>query len=90
MSTAVPAQASAAVLQPSEPISDSAISVQGPDLEKNLSLQDLLKSYERIGFQASSLGRAIDIVNRMVCFLIFQSLCDALSIQLRLAEMAPI
>ncbi|KAG1833101.1 Deoxyhypusine synthase [Suillus variegatus] len=65
MSTAVPAEASAAVLQPSEPISDSAISVQGPDLEKKLSLQELLKSYERIGFQASSLGRAIDIVNRM-------------------------
>ncbi|KAG2077452.1 Deoxyhypusine synthase [Suillus decipiens] len=65
MSTAVPAEASAAVLQPSEPVSDSAISVQGPDLEKNLSLQELLKSYERIGFQASSLGRAIDIVNRM-------------------------
>ncbi|KAG2056467.1 Deoxyhypusine synthase [Suillus hirtellus] len=65
MATAVPAEASAAVLQPSEPISDSAISVQGPDLEKKLSLQELLKSYERIGFQASSLGRAIDIVNRM-------------------------
>jgi deoxyhypusine synthase len=65
MSTAVPAGASAAVLQPSEPISDSAISVQGPDLEKKLSLPEFLKSYERIGFQASSLGRAIDIVNRM-------------------------
>lgn len=65
MSTAVPAEASAAVLQPSEPVSDSAISVQGPDLEKKPSLQELLKSYERIGFQASSLGRAIDIVNRM-------------------------
>ncbi|KAG1770090.1 Deoxyhypusine synthase [Suillus occidentalis] len=52
MSTAVPAEASAAVLQPSEPIPDSAIS-------------EFLKSYERIGFQASSLGRAIDIVNRM-------------------------
>ncbi|KIK48837.1 hypothetical protein CY34DRAFT_797620 [Suillus luteus UH-Slu-Lm8-n1] len=65
MSTAVPAEASAAVLQPSEPIPDSAISVQGPDLEKKLSLQEFLKSYERIGFQASSLGRAIDIVNRM-------------------------
>jgi deoxyhypusine synthase len=67
MSAAVPAEASAAVLQPSEPISDSAISVQGPDFEKKLSLQELLKSYERIGFQASSLGRAIEIVNRMVC-----------------------
>ncbi|OJA14673.1 hypothetical protein AZE42_02403 [Rhizopogon vesiculosus] len=65
MSAAVPAEASAAVLQPSEPVSDSAISVQGPDFEKKPSLQELLKSYERIGFQASSLGTAIDIVNRM-------------------------
>ncbi|KAJ8583764.1 Deoxyhypusine synthase [Rhizopogon salebrosus TDB-379] len=65
MSAAVPAEASAAVLQPSEPVSDSAISVQGPDFEKKPSLQELLKSYERIGFQASSLGRAIEIVNRM-------------------------
>ncbi|KAG1754000.1 Deoxyhypusine synthase [Suillus paluster] len=65
MSGAVPAEASAAVLQPSEPISDSAISVQGPDLDQKPSLQELLKSYERIGFQASSLGRAIDIVDRM-------------------------
>jgi deoxyhypusine synthase len=69
MSAAVPAEASAAVLQPSEPVSDSAISVQGPDFEKKPSLQELLKSYERIGFQASSLGRAIEIVNRMVCVL---------------------
>lgn len=66
MSTSVPAEASAAVLQPSEPIPDSTISVHGPDFEKKPSLQELLKSYERIGFQASSLGRAIDIVNRMV------------------------
>lgn len=90
MSTAVPAEASAAVLQPSEPIPDSAISVQGPDLEKKLSLQEFLKSYERIGFQASSLGRAIDIVNRMVRAFIPQSLCNPLRIQLRLAEMASI
>jgi deoxyhypusine synthase len=68
MSVSVPAQASAAVLQPSEPVSDSAISVQGPNFEEKPSLQELLKSYERIGFQANSLGRAIDIVNRMVRF----------------------
>ncbi|KAH7930080.1 Deoxyhypusine synthase [Leucogyrophana mollusca] len=65
MDTSVPAGASAAVLQPSEPIPASAISVQGPNFEQNLSLQEFLKSYERIGFQANSLGKAIDIVNRM-------------------------
>ncbi|KAH7916092.1 DHS-like NAD/FAD-binding domain-containing protein [Hygrophoropsis aurantiaca] len=65
MSTTVPAGASAAVLQPSEPIPETAVSVQGPNFEQNLSLQEFLKSYERIGFQANSLGKAIDIVNRM-------------------------
>jgi len=43
-----------------------AVSVQGPDFDEPLSLQDFLKSYERIGFQANSLGKAIGIVNRMV------------------------
>ncbi|KAF8845885.1 Deoxyhypusine synthase [Paxillus ammoniavirescens] len=65
MSSQVPAGASAAVLKPSDAIPDTAVSVQGPDFEKDLSLQDLLSSYERIGFQANSLGKAIDIVNRM-------------------------
>ncbi|PFH46319.1 hypothetical protein AMATHDRAFT_77718 [Amanita thiersii Skay4041] len=61
----VPQQASAAVLQPSEPIPTTAVSVQGPDLSKKPSLPHLLSSYERIGFQATSLGNAINIVNRM-------------------------
>ncbi|KAG6817460.1 hypothetical protein H0H87_008628 [Tephrocybe sp. NHM501043] len=63
--TTVPAGASAAVLQPSEPISKDAVSVQGPNFEQPLSLQQFLQSYERIGFQANSLGKAIDIVNKM-------------------------
>jgi deoxyhypusine synthase len=61
-----PAGASAAVLQHSEPIPEYAVSVQGPNFDEPLSLQDFLKSYERIGFQANSLGKAINIVNRMV------------------------
>ncbi|KAJ4482740.1 DHS-like NAD/FAD-binding domain-containing protein [Lentinula lateritia] len=62
---AVPSGASAAVLLPSEPISNDHISVKGPNLEKSLSLFDFLQSYTRIGFQATSFGRAIDIVDRM-------------------------
>ncbi|KAG6873305.1 hypothetical protein C0995_000458 [Termitomyces sp. Mi166 len=64
-STTVPAEASAAVLQPSEPISEDAVPVQGPNFEKSLSLLQFLQSYERIGFQANSLGKAIDIVDKM-------------------------
>lgn len=63
----IPTGASAAVLQPSEPIPEHAISVQGPNFDEPLSLQEFLNSYGRIGFQANSLGKAIDIVNRMVC-----------------------
>ncbi|TFK43563.1 DHS-like NAD/FAD-binding domain-containing protein [Crucibulum laeve] len=61
----VPTGASAAVLQHSEPIPDTAVSVHGPDFDQPLSLQQFIKSYERIGFQANSLGKAIDIVNKM-------------------------
>lgn len=65
-STTLPLEASAAVLQRSEPISEDAVSVKGPDFEKDMSLLQFLQSYERIGFQANSLGKAIDIVNKMV------------------------
>ncbi|KAG6332942.1 hypothetical protein ID866_6148 [Astraeus odoratus] len=57
----VPVGAAAAVLQPSEPIPETAVAVEGPDFEKDFSIQELLQTYERIGFQANSLGKAIDI-----------------------------
>ena len=65
--TTIPDAAAAAVLQPSDPIPSDAVSVQGPDFERSLTLDQFLRSYERIGFQANSLGRAISIVNKMVC-----------------------
>ncbi|KAL5527127.1 hypothetical protein ACEPAG_5918 [Sanghuangporus baumii] len=61
----IPSGASAAILQHSESVPETAISVQGPNFEGALNLQGLLSSYERIGFQATSLGRAIQIVNKM-------------------------
>jgi len=64
MST-VPSGASAAVLQPSEPVPDNAVSVEGPNFSQDMDLHTLLDSYKRIGFQANSLGRAIDIINKM-------------------------
>ena len=64
----IPADASAAVFRSSEPIPTDSVSVQGPNFEKSLSLLG-------IGFQANSLGKAIDIVNKMVrsshCFHLF-------------------
>ena len=65
----VPAGASSAVLKPSDPVSEDAVSVQGPNFDNPLDLQQFISSYERIGFQANSLGKAIHIVNNMVCTL---------------------
>ena len=64
----IPGSAAAAVLQPSEPIPSNAVAVQGPNFDERQTLQSFLQSYERIVFQANSLGRAINIVNRMVRF----------------------
>jgi deoxyhypusine synthase len=54
------------VLKPSEEISPNAIHIRGPDFSKPINLQDLLTGYESIGFQASGLARAIQIVDEMV------------------------
>ena len=73
---AVPASAAAAVMQPSEPMPESAVSVKGPNFENPMTLQAFLESYKRIGFQANHLGRAIDIVNKMVCFYSHNYVCE--------------
>lgn len=66
-SSSVPTGASAAVLKPSDPIPKTSVSVQGPNFDEAITLDGLLESYKRIGFQANSLGKAIEIVNKMVC-----------------------
>jgi len=62
----LPSAAQAAILKGSEPVPSDAVPVRGPDFESEISLQNFLKSYENIGFQATSFGRAIEIVNNMV------------------------
>ena len=62
----VPAGVYSVVLNPSDPIPEDAVSVQGPNFDNPLDLQEFISSYERIGFQANSLGKAIHIVNKMV------------------------
>jgi len=39
--------------------------IQGPDFNKNISLKDLINSYKNIGFQASNLFKAIEIIKKM-------------------------
>jgi len=40
--------------------------IKGPDFNQPHSLQDLLKSYETIGFQANGLSRAMELIDKMV------------------------
>lgn len=63
----IPAGLSSAILKASDSVPEDATSVQGPNFDKPLDLQQFVSSYERIGFQANSLGKAIHIVNKMVC-----------------------
>lgn len=53
------------VLMPSEALPEDAVHVKGPNFDDQISLQDLLKSYETIGFQATGLARAIKIIDKM-------------------------
>lgn len=69
-SSAPPAAAAAAVLVHSQPVPEDAVPIRGPDFDKPLDLNTLLGGYEQIGFQATSLGKAIRIVNKMVSALI--------------------
>ncbi|KAF8326695.1 Deoxyhypusine synthase [Cantharellus anzutake] len=61
----VPFEAQAAILQQSAPVPQDAIPVEGPNFDNSIGLQQLLSSYQRIGFQATSLGRAVEIVEKM-------------------------
>lgn len=42
-----------------------SIRVQGPDLNKDPSIDNVLRSYKSMGFQATSLGEAMEIVEKM-------------------------
>ncbi|CAO3683554.1 unnamed protein product [Umbelopsis vinacea] len=62
---AAPKGATDAVLVQSEEMPEDTPLIEGPDFNKDLSLSELLASYKHMGFQASGLGKAIDIVNNM-------------------------
>lgn len=66
-----PPGATDAVLKPSGPVPESAIPVEGLDFEKyagrNMSAVEMVAGMTNMGFQASSIGQAAEIVNGMVC-----------------------
>lgn len=77
--------AHANILTPSEAIPENAVHVKGPDLSKPIDLTSLLKAYETIGFQATGLARAIEVVDEMVSFIRSETLltCSASSARTR-------
>ena len=58
--------ATASVLLRSAPVPENSVTVKGPDFNQQLNLHELLENYSRIGFQASSVGKAIELINKMV------------------------
>jgi hypothetical protein len=57
--------AHASVLTPSEALPADAVRVGGPDFNEPIDLFGLLGGYERIGFQATGLARAIQVIEKM-------------------------
>ena len=61
--------AATAVLKPSIPMPSTSTKIQGVDFnnyEKPITVQQLTSHFLQTGFQASNLGRAIEIINNMV------------------------
>ena len=68
---AAPSGAQNAVLKPSDPVPEGAVPVKGLDFDafadRNVTVAELVQSMTNMGFQATSIGQAVDIVNGMVC-----------------------
>jgi deoxyhypusine synthase len=65
-----PSGAAAAVLKPSDPVPEGAKKVQGIDFNdyagRSITVEDLIGGMANMGFQASSVGDAVRIINGMV------------------------
>lgn len=66
MADHAPSVAMEAVLKPSCDLPEDMPKIRGYDFNQGVDLQALLKSYLTTGFQASSLGLAIQEINNMV------------------------
>lgn len=67
---AAPAGVTDAVLKPSDPVPAEAIPVKGLDFDayadRNITVAELVENLKNVGFQATSIGQAVDIVDGMV------------------------
>lgn len=68
---AAPTGATDAVLKPSDPVPEGALPVKGLDFDafkgRDVTVKELVDAMGSMGFQASSIGRASEIVEGMVC-----------------------
>lgn len=66
----IPSGAAAAVLKPSDPVPEEAKPVQGIDFnnyaQRSITIDELVGGMENMGFQATSVGKAVRIINDMV------------------------
>lgn len=67
---AAPSGATDAVLKPSEPVPADAKEVRGIDFNqyahRSITVEELIAGYSTMGFQATSVGEAVRIINDMV------------------------
>lgn len=65
-----PSKAVDAVLVHSQPVPEGSVKVKGIDFNdysgKPITVDDLVQNMSSMGFQASNLGKAIEIVDKMV------------------------
>jgi hypothetical protein len=65
-----PSGAADAVLKPSDPVPEDAVPVRGVEFDhfagRSITVDELLDGYTNMGFQASSVGEAVRIINDMV------------------------
>ena len=66
MADKAPSVAMEAVLKPSCELPEDMLKIRGYDFNQGVDLQAVLKSYVTTGFQASSLGLAVQEINNMV------------------------
>jgi hypothetical protein len=68
--SSAPTGATDAVLKPSAPVPDGSREVQGIDFNqyaaRSITVEELVGGYANMGFQATSVGEAVRIINDMV------------------------
>lgn len=72
---AAPSKATNAVLKPSEFSTVNATKVTGVDfndyLDRNITVAELVDNMSTMGFQATAVGEAVTLVDKMVSFFFF-------------------